>query len=57
MNKTVIFAFAIIERPMIPFVNKFGWNSYLAYNPLEKRLYGWDNGNQVTYDVTLVEDS
>lgn len=46
-----------MKRPMIPFVNKFGWNAYLAYNPLEKRLYGWDNGNQVTYDVTLAEDS
>jgi len=45
------------SRPMIPFSNKFGWNAYLAYNPLEQRLYAWDNGNQVTYEVTLSDET
>ncbi|CAG5112452.1 Oidioi.mRNA.OKI2018_I69.chr2.g6668.t1.cds [Oikopleura dioica] len=45
------------SRPMIPFSNKFGWNAYLAYNPLEQRLYAWDNGNQVTYEVTLADET
>ncbi|XP_063796065.1 myocilin [Pseudophryne corroboree] len=37
----------------IPFQNRYGYNSMVDYNPTEKRLYGWDNYNMVTYDVRL----
>ncbi|XP_078657631.1 uncharacterized protein LOC144903414 [Branchiostoma floridae x Branchiostoma belcheri] len=37
----------------IPFVSKYGATSMVDYNPKDKRLYAWDNGNLVTYNVTL----
>ncbi|XP_028411447.1 noelin-like [Dendronephthya gigantea] len=35
----------------IPFVNKFGYNSMVSYNPREKVLYSWDSGRQITYPL------
>ncbi|XP_028411438.1 noelin-like [Dendronephthya gigantea] len=35
----------------IPFLNKFGYNSMVTYNPREKVLYSWDYGRQITYPL------
>nr|DBA18123.1 TPA: hypothetical protein GDO54_016408 [Pyxicephalus adspersus] len=37
----------------IPFKNQYGYGSMVDYNPSEKKIYGWDNYNMVTYDVGL----
>ncbi|KAM5147871.1 myocilin [Mantella aurantiaca] len=37
----------------IPFKNHYGYGSMVDYNPNEKKIYGWDNYNMVTYDVRL----
>ncbi|KAM4640941.1 myocilin isoform 2-T2 [Discoglossus pictus] len=56
-NTTVNFAFNTqtgVQRPIsIPFQNQYGYASMIDYNPAEKKIYGWDNYNMVTYDVRL----
>ncbi|KAM5202398.1 myocilin [Hipposideros larvatus] len=37
----------------IPFKNQYKYSSMVDYNPLEKKLFAWDNFNMVTYDVRL----
>ncbi|XP_011370045.1 myocilin [Pteropus vampyrus] len=37
----------------IPFRNLYEYSSMIDYNPLEKKLFAWDNFNMVTYDVRL----
>ncbi|KAM6989173.1 olfactomedin-like protein 2B [Tautogolabrus adspersus] len=37
--------------PSLAFTNMHGHTSQLAYCPLDKKLYGWDNGHQMMYDV------
>ncbi|XP_045403325.1 myocilin isoform X1 [Lemur catta] len=37
----------------IPFKNRYKYNSMIDYNPLEKKLFAWDNFNMVTYDIEL----
>lgn len=37
----------------IPLVNKYSHLSMLDYNPRDRALYGWNNGHQVLYNVTL----
>jgi hypothetical protein len=39
--------------PGIRFENPGGYNSYIAYNPLEQQLYSWDSSRRQTYDLTL----
>ena len=39
------------SNPGIRFVNKFGYNSMVTYNPREKVLYAWDNKRQITYPL------
>jgi hypothetical protein len=38
-------------NPGIKFVNKFGYNSMVTYNPREKVLYAWDKKRQITYPL------
>jgi hypothetical protein len=38
-------------NPSIKFVNRFGYNSMVTYNPREKVLYAWDNKRQITYPL------
>lgn len=38
-------------NPAIRLVNKFGYNSMVTYNPLEKVLYSWDSGRQIIYPL------
>ncbi|XP_058396052.1 myocilin [Diceros bicornis minor] len=37
----------------IPFKNRYQYSSMIDYNPLEKKLFAWDNFNMVTYDIKL----
>ncbi|OCT82906.1 hypothetical protein XELAEV_18025441mg [Xenopus laevis] len=56
-STTVNFAFDTstgAQRPVgIPFKNQYGYASMIDYNPTEKKIYGWDNFNMVSYDVRL----
>ncbi|XP_068196085.1 olfactomedin-like protein 2B isoform X2 [Antennarius striatus] len=37
--------------PSLAFTNMHTHTSQLSYCPLDKKLYAWDNGHQMTYDV------
>ncbi|XP_068427087.1 olfactomedin-like protein 2B [Clinocottus analis] len=39
--------------PSLAFTNVHAHTSQLAYCPLDKKLYAWDNGHQMTYDVVF----
>uniref|UniRef100_A0A3B4YEK8 Olfactomedin like 2B n=1 Tax=Seriola lalandi dorsalis TaxID=1841481 RepID=A0A3B4YEK8_SERLL len=39
--------------PSLAFTNMHSHTSQLAYCPLDKKLYAWDNGHQMMYDVTF----
>ena len=42
-------------NPKIQFINQFGANSMVDYNPRERVLYAWDNKRLVTYPITFEE--
>ncbi|KAL7387201.1 hypothetical protein ABVT39_019831 [Epinephelus coioides] len=37
--------------PSLAFTNVHAHTSQVAYSPLDKKLYAWDNSHQMTYDV------
>ncbi|XP_004688536.1 PREDICTED: myocilin [Condylura cristata] len=37
----------------VQFKNRYKYSSMVDYNPLEKKLFAWDNFNMVTYDIRL----
>ncbi|KAB0377578.1 hypothetical protein FD755_012022 [Muntiacus reevesi] len=37
----------------VPFKNRYKYSSMIDYNPLERKLFAWDNFNMVTYDIKL----
>nr|XP_003474782.1 myocilin [Cavia porcellus] len=39
----------------IPFKNHYKYTSMVDYNPLERKLFAWDNFNMVTYDIKLAK--
>ncbi|XP_006872724.1 PREDICTED: myocilin [Chrysochloris asiatica] len=56
-NATVNFAYNTgtgnSKALTIPFKNHYKYSSMIDYNPLEKKLFAWDNFNMVTYDIRL----
>jgi hypothetical protein len=38
-------------NPNITFINRFGYNTMVSYNPREKVLYAWDSKHQITYPL------
>ncbi|KAM4860605.1 myocilin [Thomomys bottae] len=40
----------------IPFKNRYKYSSMIDYNPLERKLFAWDNFNMVTYDIKLSQE-
>ncbi|XP_075934357.1 olfactomedin-like protein 2B [Anarhichas minor] len=41
------------SMPGLAFTNMHAHTSQLAYCPLDKKLYAWDDGHQMTYDVVF----
>nr|XP_019960826.1 PREDICTED: olfactomedin-like protein 3B [Paralichthys olivaceus] len=41
------------EAPLLYFPRRYGAHASLKYNPEEKQLYGWDDGYQIIYRVTM----
>lgn len=37
----------------VPFKNRYKYSSMIDYNPLERKLFAWDNFNMVSYDIRL----
>ncbi|CAH6789373.1 myocilin [Phodopus roborovskii] len=58
-HATVNFAYdtgtGISKTLTIPFKNRYKYSSMIDYNPLERKLFAWDNFNMVTYDIKLSE--
>lgn len=42
-------------NPNIQFINQYGYNSMVDYNPRERVLYAWDSRRLVTYPLTFEE--
>lgn len=41
------------EAPLLYFPRRYGAHAGLKYNPEEKQLYGWDDGYQIIYRLSL----
>ncbi|XP_019129395.1 olfactomedin-like protein 3B [Larimichthys crocea] len=41
------------EAPLLYFPRRYGSHASLKYNPEEKQLYGWDDGYQIIYRLTM----
>lgn len=41
------------EAPLLYFPRRYGAHASLKYNPEERQLYGWDDGYQIIYRLTL----
>ncbi|KAL1020587.1 hypothetical protein UPYG_G00002080 [Umbra pygmaea] len=43
----------IEEAPLLYFPRRYGAHASLKYNPQEKYLYGWDDGYQIIYKLSM----
>lgn len=41
------------EAPLLYFPRRYGAHASLKYNPEERQLYGWDDGYQIIYRLTM----
>lgn len=41
------------EAPLLYFPRRYGSHASLKYNPEERQLYGWDDGYQIIYRLTM----
>lgn len=41
------------EAPLLYFPRRYGAHASLKYNPEEKQLYGWDDGYQIIYRLSM----
>jgi hypothetical protein len=46
-------ATGVSSNPGISIENPGGYNSSIDYNPLELKLYSWDNARRQTYDLVI----
>lgn len=57
-NTVVDVAYDLYNEKMLSvrlkFTNPFKMNNMISYNPQERKIYGWDRGNQITYPVVLI---
>jgi hypothetical protein len=37
----------------IPFYNPYRFNVMVDYHPADRRIFAWDNGHQVAYQITM----
>jgi len=42
-----------LENVNIKFYNPYKMNIMIAYNPLERKIYSWDRGNQLVYPLLV----
>lgn len=45
------------ETPLLYFPLRYGAHASLKYNPEERQLYGWDDGYQIIYKLTMKKKS
>jgi len=50
MYNTHTEAFKFVD---IPFTNKYEWNTMVDYSPVDRMIYAWDRGHQITYNLTI----
>ena len=58
LKTTVIdFAYDLYKKEEVSvrlkFTNPFQMNNMISYNPREKKIYGWDKGNVLTYPLLM----
>jgi hypothetical protein len=57
LGAPIDFAYDLFDRRRLTtgrglrFSSPFQMTTMLAYNPRDRRLYGWDNGNHLTYPL------
>ncbi|XP_046370684.2 gliomedin-like isoform X2 [Haliotis rufescens] len=53
----VVYAFDIYKEKgknaNVRFINPYGHNNMVSFNPQRQRIFGWDNGKQVEYPMLL----
>ena len=57
-NTVIDYAYDLYEKKNVDmnrlkFTNPFQMNNMLSYYPTEKKIFGWDRGNQLTYPLLM----
>ena len=43
----------LLNMKFLKFTNPFQMNNMLSYYPTDKKIFGWDRGNQLTYPLLM----